>query len=234
MKRLLSMIIGMASSLLSQTADAQGKQATFTYGSHTYTMIGTLNAEAYNAKATGMVTFTHFPTDYTEFETVYTQFLGKTPHGAAAMMPMAMELYRRDRDMGLQCLKLLCYPSNVSSVTSILNTKFGASKFAPADDPYLQPYLPAAVLRGATPDNGYTPQRPYTVEMRASVNTHKKMQIMGDGTVMYIYVMGKGWDTEQRQVEVILQPGSQLHQVFNCPSLYTQCKQIKGQWKGLE
>ena len=42
------------------------------------------------------------------------------------------------------------------------------------------------------------------------------------------------WDTEQRQVEAILQTGSQLYQVFNCPSLYTQCKQIRGQWKGLE
>ena len=216
------------------TADAQNQPMTFTYESHTYTMMGTFNASEYNAKATGLVTFTHIPTNYTEFETVYTQFLGKTPHGAAAMMPMAIELYRRDREMGLQCLKLLCYPSNVNSVTSILNTKFGPAKFAPSNDPYLQPYLPAAVLKGATPENGYTPQRPYTVEMKASVNSHQKMQIMGDGTVMYIYIMGKGWDTEQRQVEIIRQPDSPLHQVFNCPSLYTQCKQIKGQWKGLE
>ena len=111
--------------------------------------MGTLNAETYDAKATGMVTFTNIPADYAEFETVYTQFLGKTPHGAAAMMPMAMEMYRRDRDTGLQCLKLLCYPTNVNSVTSILNTKFGASQFAPSNDPYLQPYLPAAVLKGA-------------------------------------------------------------------------------------
>lgn len=231
---MISMMMGMITSLFSMTADAQDKQMTFTYGSHTYTMMGTLNAEAYDAKATGVVTFTHIPTDYAEFEAVYTQFLGKTPNGAAAMMPMAMELYRRDRDTGLQCLKLLCYPSNVNSVTSILNTKYGPSKFAPADDPYLQPYLPAAVLKGATPENGYTPLRPYTVEMRASVNTHKKMQLMGDGTVVYIYIMGKGWDTEQRQVEVIRQTDSSLHQVFNCPSLYTQCKQIRGQWKGLE
>ena len=70
--------------------------------------------------------------------------------------------------------------------------------------------------------------------MKASVNKHQSLQISGSGTVVYIYVMGKGWDTEQRQVEAILQTGSQLYQVFNCPSLYTQCKQIRGQWKGLE
>ncbi len=234
MNILLKMITGMILSQFGLTADAQGKQMTFTYGSHTYTMNGTLNAEAYDTKATGTVTFTNIPADYTEFEAVYTQFLGKTPHGAAAMMPMAMELYRRDRDMGLQCLKLLCYPSNVNSVTSILNTKYGPSKFAPSNDPYLQPYLPAAVLKGATPDNGYSPQRPYTVEMKASVNKHQDLQFSGSGRVVYLYIMGQGWDTQQRQVEVILQPGSTLHQVFNCPSLYTQCKQIKGQWKGLE
>ena len=234
MNRFFTMIAGMMLSFLGQTADAQDKQMTFTYGSHTYTMSGTLNAETYNANATGKVTFTNIPADYTEFEAVYTQFLGKTPHGAAAMMPMAMELYRRDWVMGLQCLQLLCYPSNVNAVTSILNTKFGPAKFAPANDPYLQPYLPAAVLKGATPDNGYAPQRPYTVEMKASINKHQELQFAGTGRVVYLYVMGKGWDTEQRQVEVILQPGSQLHQVFNCPSLYTQCKQIKGQWKGLE
>lgn len=234
MNKILSLIMGIMLTSISQTADAQDKQMTFTYGSHTYTMMGTLNAETYNAQAMGMVTFTNIPSDYAEFETVYTQFLGKTPHGAAAMMPMAMEMYRRDRDTGLQCLKLLCYPTNVNSVTSILNTKFGASQFAPSNDPYLQSYLPAAVLKGATPDNGYTPQRPYTVEMKASVNKHQELQFAGSGRVVYLYVMGKGWDTEQRQVEVIRQPGSPLHQIFNCPSLYTQCKQIKGQWNGLE
>ena len=235
MRSFLSMLLGGVLSMAGLTSEAQGKkQTTFTYGSHTYTMEGTLTAEAYDANATGTVTFTHIPADYAEFEAVYTQFLGKTPHGAAAMMPMAMELYRRDREVGLKCLKLLCYPTNVNSVTSILNTKYGPSKFSPDNDPYLQPYLPAAVLKGAVPDNGYTPLRPYTVEMRASVNKHQDLQFSGTGRVVYLYVMGKGWDTEQRQVEVILQPDSPLHQVFNCPSLYTQCKQIRGQWRGLE
>ena len=221
----------------SQHADAQKKQpgtTSFTYGSHTYTMEGNFTAEEYDQNAKGTVTFTNIPSDYDEFEAVYTQFLGKTPHGAAAMMPMAMELYRRDRNIGLKCLQLLCYPSNVNSVTSILNTKYGAASFAPENDPYLQPYLPAAVLKGATPANGYQPISPYTVEMKASVNKHQDMQFAGNGRVIYIYIMGKGWDTEQRQVDIILQQGSNLHQVFNCPSLYTQCKQIQGTWRGLK
>ncbi len=51
---------------------------------------------------------------------------------------------------------------------------------------------------------------------------------------MYIYMMGKGWDTEQRSVEIIQVDEGDLFKVFNCPSLYTQCKKIKGTWGGLK
>lgn len=53
--------MGIMASLFSLTADAQNKQMTFTYGAHTYTMKGILNAEAYDAKAKGVVTFTNIP-----------------------------------------------------------------------------------------------------------------------------------------------------------------------------
>jgi hypothetical protein len=51
---------------------------------------------------------------------------------------------------------------------------------------------------------------------------------------MYIYIIGGGWDTTQRQVELILEPGHEQYQVFNCPSLYTGCRQIRGTWGGLD
>ena len=82
-------------------------QITWTYGNHTYTMNGNLTAEKYNSGATGVVTFTNVPSDYEEFEALYTQFLGKTPHGTTAMMPMAMEIYGRNREEGLRCLQLI-------------------------------------------------------------------------------------------------------------------------------
>ena len=203
------------------------------YGSHRYTMTGNLTAERYDRGAKGCVTFTHVPADYEEFATVYERLLGKTPHGTAAMMPMAMALYGRDRDLGERCIRLINYDSNVTSVLSQLNQKFTPSKHAPVGDTYIQPYLPAAVLKGATPENGYTPTEPYTVEMLASINQHSDLKISGKGRVVYLYILGDGWDTKKRQVEV-LQPGNNaLHKVFNCPSLYTQCKTIDGEWKGL-
>ena len=191
---------------------------TWTYGDHTYTMKGNLTADKYKKDAFGEVTFTNIPSDYNEFEALYSEFLG----------PMAMEMYARDREMGKKCIELLSYPSNVNSIISRLKDKFGS------DESYGQRYLPAAVLEGATAANGYKPNRPYTVTMEASVNKHQELQIVGEGTVMYIYIIGGGWDTTQRQVELVLEPGHEQYQVFNCPSLYTGCRQIRGTWGGLD
>ena len=233
MKKRIFSLVCLLTALTLQTS-AQTELKTWTYGNHTYTQKGTLTAKQYDKKASGVVTFTNVPSNYEEFEALYTIFLGKTPHGTAAMMVMAMEIYGRDREVGKQCIELINYPSNVSSVIPRLNDKYGTSPYAPENDNYHQRYLPAAVLKGATPQNGYTPQQPYTVEMKASVNKHQELQIVGSGRVMYLYMMGKGWDTEQRSVEIIRQPGQPLYKIFNCPALYTQCKPIQGSWPGLK
>ncbi len=175
-RALMAMVLLMGMNLV---ANAQS----FKTNGHTYTQKGTLTIKAYNASATGTVTFTNVPTNYEEFEEVYTKFLGKTPYGTAAMMPMAMAIYGRDRAEGEKCIRLINYPSNVNSVLSQLKEKFGTSQYAPENDSYHQPYLPAAVLEGATPQNAYAPNHPYTVNMRASVNKHQDMQLY-DGRVM--------------------------------------------------
>jgi len=203
---------------------------TWTYGDHTYTMKGTLTADKYNKDAFGVVTFTNIPSDYTEFEALYNEFFGRTPYGTVAMMTMAMEMYARDRKMGRKCIELVNYKSNVSSVIRRLNDKFGAQP----GDSYGQRYLPAAVLEGATPNNAYCPNRPYTINMEASVNKHQELQISGSGTVMYVYVIGGGWDSVKRSVELIRETDQEYYQIFNCPTLYISCKQIRGTWGGLE
>lgn len=215
---------------LKKAKKGKAEETVWSYGDHRYTMKGNLSADKYRKDGFGEVTFTNVPSDYNEFEALYSEFLGRTPHGTAAMMVMAMEMYARDREVGKKCIELICCPSNVNSVIPRLKDKFGAQP----GDSYGQRYLPAAVLQGATPANGYRPNRPYTVEMDASVNKHQELKIVGSGTVMYIYIIGGGWDTQQRQVEIILEPGHEQYQVFNCPSLYTQCKQIQGEWGGLE
>ena len=206
---------------------------TMTYGNHTYTQDGNLSIESYSSDATGKVTFTNVPSDYTEFETVYRQFLGKTPYGTAAMMPMAMEMYGRDKEMGEKCVRLICTETTAAEVLRELKQKYVPSKYSEPNDPYVQRYLAAAVLEGATNTNAYTPNEPYTVNMTAGVNKHQEMQ-MYDGTVMWLYIIGGGWDTTQRTVQIVKTSTNDLFQIFSCPALYTQCKNIKGTWPGLK
>ena len=47
------------------------------------------------------------------------------------------------------------------------------------------------------------------------------------GTVIYLLIDSKGWDTNWRGVEVVKPEGSKYFVVSNCPALYTQCKEAK-------
>lgn len=208
---------------------------TLAYGSHVYTVNGDIDYDAtvYNTP-TAYVTFTNIPSGYTEFEAVYTNLLGKTPQGAAAMIPMAFEIYARNADTGERCLNLLCNSSaTVDGIIRILKTKLIPSEYSPENDQYIQRYMPAALLKGAINTNAYTPDDPYTVEMCASPNGVQDAPLTG-GTVYYTYILAKGWDTEQRSVEIFQPYNSNLYQVFNCPATYTQCKNIIGTWQGLK
>ena len=225
-----------------ETEDVKAVEAvvdgqTLTYGSHQYTVSGEINpndgVKGTRNKPTASVTFTNVPADYAEFEAVYNGLLGKSVQGAAAMIPMAIELYARQAETGERSLKLLCNSAaTVSSIVRILKTKLVAPEYGPEDDSYLQRYMAAALLKGASSDNAYLPSEPYTVEMCPSVN---KPQAVTGGTDTFLYILAPGgWDTMQRSVEVFRATGSDLYKVYNCPSCYTQCKTIVGTWQGLK
>ena len=227
--------IGNGGLLGNLAADVTVEGNTLRYGSHTYTVSGDIDYTSGQFKTpTAAVTFTNVPSDYVEFEAVYQNLLGKSVQGTAAMVPMALELYARDAAVGERCLQLLCNgPATVSEITRELQRKLVPSRFSPENDPYIQRYLPAAVLKGAVPSNGYTPAKPYTVEMCPSPNGVKAAPLTG-GTVTYLYILAGGWDTYQRAVDIFLKDGDDHYKVFNCPSCYTQCKQIRGTWPGLD
>ena len=55
------------------------------------------------------------------------------------------------------------------------------------------------------------------------------------GTVYYVYILAPGgWDTFQRNVEIYKADGTDIYKVYNCPAVYTQCKNIQGTWGGLK
>ena len=205
------------------------------YGDHVYTIVREIDPATREFKtATASVTFTNVPSGFTEFQAVYDGLLGKSIAGTAAMIPMAMEIYARNAAEGERCFGLLCNGlATVSEITRELVRKLEPSRFSPENDSYIQRYLPAAVLKGAVPSNAYAPEKPYTVEMTMSPNGVKAAPLTG-GEVTYIYILAGGWDTYQRGVDIFQADGSDHYKVFNCPSCYTQCKQIRGTWAGLE
>lgn len=220
--------------------DAVVNGNTLTYGTHTYTVSGEFDFESpvtgQLTQPTAFVTFTNIPSGYTEFEAVYTNLLGKSIQGTAAMIPMAMEIYARNADLGERCFKLICNSdATVSGIIRILKSKFNYSPYSPQGDPYIQRYLPAVTMKNAAWDNGYNPTEPYTLEMVRSANDPQATTFTGYGMVYYIYVLAPGgWDTFQRSVEIWQPMGSDMYKVFNCPALYTQCKNIYGTWNGLK
>ena len=224
--------------LINETShEVQLNGNTLTYGDHVYTVSGELTYDqvVYDTP-TAFVTFTNIPSGVTEFKAVYDNLLGKSPQGAAAMVPMAIEIFARDESVGEQCFNVLCNSSStVAGIVRILKTKFNYSQYSPENDQYVQRYLPAALLKGATYTNGYKPEEPYTVQMSGNPNGIQDAPLTG-GTVYYSYILTSGgWDTFQRTVEIFQPYGSNTYQVFNCPATYTQCRNIQnGPWGGLK
>lgn len=223
-------------SLVNETkANAQVTGNTLTYGTHTYTVNGDIDFNSNEHRTpTATVTFTNIPSGYAEFEAVYNGLLGQSLQGTAAMVPMAIEIYARDANTGKKCFDLLCNSSStVDGIIRILKTKLVPSEYGPEDDKYLQRYMAAALLKGAVNSNAYSPQEPYTVEMCASPNGTQDSPLMG-GTTYYLYILANGWDSNQRAVDIFQPYGSTTYKVSNCPSTYTQCKNIIGTWAGLK
>ena len=207
----------------------------FIYGDHEYWIEGEIeyNTYVFN-EPTAYVMFSNVPSGYTEFETVYNNFLGEHEFGAAAMIPMAFEIYARNNATGERCLNLLCNASTtVSEIVRILKTKLVPSPYAPENDQYIQRYLPADLLDGAVNTNAYKPIEPYTVQMCRSANAPQDAPLTG-GKVYYLYILAHGWDSFQRAADIFQAYNSDMYKVFNCPATYTHCKNIIGTWEGLK
>ena len=189
---------------------------------------GNISHETWNKDESSIVTFSRFPSSLDEFNQAREQ-LGTEPQGAVALQIMAFELYRRDAEAGTRALELnntmTNYTQTLRQLKEIMNVK---------DAYYARPYISAALLKGANPDNDYRPKTPYQVCIRVNpANKYQESEFL-NGTVIYLQVDSEGWDTNWRGVEVVRSEGSDYYVVSNCPALYTQCKKIKGTWKGLE
>ena len=215
--------------------DAIVSDNTVTYGRHSYTINGDIDVGTQEfGRATASVSFSNIPSGYTEFSAVYNALLGKSLAGTAAMVPMAMEIYARNNATGKKCIDLLCTEGTAGDMVSELKRKIVPPRYSAENDPYIQRYLPGALLKGATPGNVYSPATPYTVETTMTSNGVKESAQAG-GTVTYMCIVTSGgWSSAQRGVDIILPSNADLYKVYGCSGCYAQCQTINGTWNGLK
>ncbi len=121
---------------------------------------GTIDHEKLVKRQKGSVTFNRFPASVEEFKQAREK-IGMEPHGAVALQIMAYEMFRRNQRIGMECINLNSTNTNSgekSSAVRQLRLLFN-------NDNSSRPYQMAAYLKGATPENGYSPTKPYTVEV---------------------------------------------------------------------
>lgn len=189
------------------------------------TIEGDINHTEYTGGVESTVTFEHFPKNVAEFNDALDK-LGQEPQGAVVLMLMAMELYRNDSIAGLECLKTINTETNLPGALRQIKEKLRPNN---PKDSYARPYLVAAFMQGATPENGYNAPTPYKVKVRTNpVNGYQESNSL-KGYVLYLQVESQGYDTPWRGVEVCKSKGDSHYRIVNCPSMYTQCKEIS--WK---
>ena len=160
------------------------------------------------------------PATLEEFQALQAE-LGTTPEGCIMLQLVAMEMYRRDKNVGTECLRLNNTDTNLSYVTNRLKEIFREG------DSYARPYLVSTYFEGAKPSNGYNPKKPYTIQVRrdpARPNDERSQSLRG--YVKHLQVYSDGYDTPWRGVDVVQQKGDEYYRVSNCPSIYTQCKEV--------
>lgn len=178
------------------------------------------------------VSIQKIPANLDEFQALQAE-LGTTPEGCIMLQLAAMEMYRRDKKVGLECLRLNNTDINLSSVTSRLNEIFREG------DSYARPHLVSTYFKGAKPSNGFNPTKPYTIQVRRNpVYPNDERSQSLKGYVKYFQVYSEGYDTPWRGIEVVQQKGDAYYRVSNCPAVYIQCKEVDfdatEDWKGLE
>ena len=185
------------------------------------------------SKATSdKVSIEKIPATLEEFQALQAQ-LGTTPEGCIMLQLVAMEMYRRDRNVGTECLRLNNTDTNLSYVTNRLKETFREG------DSYARPYLVSTFFKGAKPSNGYNPDKPYTIQVRRDpTRPNDERSQMLKGYVKHLQVYSDGYDTPWRGVDVVQQKGDEYYRVSNCPSIYTQCKEVDfdatEDWKELD
>lgn len=146
---------------------------------------GEINPTTFVSGQKGSVSFNRFPASVEEFKQVRNQ-IGKTPHGAAALNIMALEMYRRNANIGMQCLEIIGTKNYVAPKGALMNKLKGGVK---------KPYQYAAYLDGARYDNGYKPTKPYTIRVKVDEG-RQYGKSSNDIIYLNLYIVNNGSDKD--------------------------------------
>jgi len=223
---MLRVAVTMAATLLLASCGGGGdEQGPGGGGEIEVAISGAIDHAVHTAGQTGTVTFSRFPATVGEFRAVRER-IGGEPHGAVALQIMAYELYRRNRSVGEECIRLNNATTNVTVALDRLKEIFGGDAY------YARPYQMAAFLKGASWDNGYAPSKPYTVEVRVhAVNGYDESSVY-QAKVLRLEVLTKGKDSGREGVDVVMTAkpgetsGNRYFIVDNSPGLYSQVREI--------
>jgi len=205
---------------------------TLTYGDHSYTFTDGLTLQnGLPAKTAGQkatLTFTHFPATVDEFKALQAQLMGKSMAGALALNILAYEMFRRDRAVGEECLKLCNIDVNASETIGMLRQKLSTNRYDPNDnDTYHQPFLAASFLDGATQDSKYQPNYPYVMSFTWNTNPNIKQHERSNTYYGYIYHLNVVRNGKPTDASVLVPDEEELVLAHNTPNYYVMLPDIK-------
>ena len=89
----------------------------------------------------------------------------KEPHYAAALTIAALVVYPIDKNAACEMLEFLQGPKGLSTY----DKQFIADRFRDKD------YVPRSYFEGSTPENGYEPEKPYTITFFENLYSHSRL-----------------------------------------------------------
>ena len=197
----------------------------------TGTLAGKINHEVLDLNDTASSTFDRFPWTVEKFKELQAQ-LATEPQGAVTMVLIAMEIYRKYPVIGEKCLFLATTanehdPNNDGRMSKDRIMHRLNELLRKTDDSYARPYQVAAYLKGAHPQNGFVPKKPYIVEVQA-MNFPYEYNSKMDAKFIQYYVLTGGKDSAKDIIRVIKPWDSEYFLVDNFPGLYSQVKELPG------
>ncbi len=122
------------------------------------------------------VTLQSLPTNLEELKALPQASL-KNPEDTVALTVAALCVYPKDKDASIEMLNYLRGPRPISP----MENQFIRDRFMDGRD-----YIPFSYFKGATPENGYTPDVPYVIEVSDSASQmadtgYKKFDLKSGG-----------------------------------------------------